>query len=173
MTITANPQAAKPAPANSDAASCRKSVQDFYDWYVPITIAQDDRFTVMLRPRKNSFDPKLWQMLAADDEAQSKAHEIVGLDFDPIVNSQDPSPKFKVHAISIERNRCNAVVYGFAQGTREERVAPELIYLNNRWIFVNFHYQFEINGKWRDSDLVAILEDLRKSRAAADIEKPK
>lgn len=155
----------------ADEQSCRRFVQDFYDWYVPITNSRDDRFTVMLRPRRESFDPKLWQMLATEDEAQSHADEIVGLDFDPIVNCQDPSPQFKALSVSISDNHCRALVIGFNQGVREERVIPELVYSGRRWTFVNFHYRFEISGKWKDSDLIEILKDLQKSRAASNPEK--
>jgi hypothetical protein len=167
---------AAPGPLRSqspavDSGSCRAFVQNFYDWYVPITNSRNDRFTVMLRPRRSSFDPKLWRMLVADDEAQSRATEIVGLDFDPIVNSQDPSPEFKVVSVSTTGNQCRAHVDGFNDGVREERVTPELVYSDGRWVFLNFHYRFEINGKWRDGDLIQILKELRKSRAAAAQEK--
>lgn len=156
-----------------DANSCRAFVQDFYDWYVPITSSRDDRFTVMLRPRKSSFGPKLWQMLAADDEAQSHANEIVGLDFDPILNSQDPSPKFIVKSATVKSDRCDAVVVGVIQGTEEEHVMPELIHSSGRWIFVNFHYQSVVAGKLKDSgDLVQALRDWARERARLAKEKP-
>jgi hypothetical protein len=166
VAILAAPRILRSQNAAVDEHSCRAFVQKFYDWYVPITDSRNDRFTVMLRPRRSSFNPTLWRMLVSDDEAQSRASEIVGLDFDPIVNSQDPSPEFKVVSATITGNQCRALVIGFNHGVREERVTPELTHSDGLWIFVNFHYRFDVNGKWQDGDLIQILKDLRKSRAA-------
>ncbi len=104
-------------------------------------------------------------MLVADDIAQSKAHEIVGLDFDPILFSQDPSSKFVVEKVSAAGGSCNADVVGIERGVREERLTPELIRSSGRWIFVNFHYQYKTNGKLENSDLVGILKDLQMQRS--------
>ncbi|MGB0066231.1 MAG: hypothetical protein WBP85_17450, partial [Terracidiphilus sp.] len=145
--------------------SCHRFVQDFYDWYVPIGIADKERLMAELLPRKSSFDQRLWQMLAADDEAQSHSDEIVGLDFDPILNSQDPSPKFIVKSVSVKDGRCNAFVVGINEGVEEEHVIPELALFNGHWIFMNFRYESWVSGKLRRSDLVQALKDLANDRA--------
>ncbi len=158
-------QAGTPATTTINANSCRNFVQEFYDWYVPIANASDKRFTVSLKPRQHSFDPELWRMLAADDEAQSHAHEIVGLDFDPILNSQDPSPKFKVRSVAIKGSRCNVAVVGVNEGVEDEHVMSELVFSNGHWAFVNFHYQSWVAGKLRSSgDLMQALKDWARDR---------
>jgi Protein of unknown function (DUF3828) len=159
-------QTTKPTAAIPDASSCHRFVQGFYDWYAPVAAAATERMTVSLRQRQGSFDPTLWQMLVADEEAQSQANEIVGLDFDPILNSQDPSSKFTVNSASVKSSRCNATVVGINDGIEEEHVMPELILSNGRWVLVNFHYQSEVAGKLRNSgDLVQALKDWARERA--------
>jgi len=120
---------------------------------------------VVLRPRRESFDQKLWKMLVADEVAQSKATEIVGLDFDPILNTQDPSPKYLVNRVSMRGGHCNPVVVAVSHGVQGEDVMPELIRSNGRWIFVNFHYRSEDNGKVEDTDLLQMLNELKEERS--------
>lgn len=170
-TLQPVPQVAQTNVSNSDEQSCRTFVQAFYDWYV----ANDDkdRFTASLRPRRSAFEPKLWNMLVAENEAQSHADEIVGLDFDPILASQDPSSKFRVESVSSNEGHCETVVRGVEQGTKRERVTPELRIVHGNWIFVDFHYQFETQGKLSESNLVQILKDLKEQRVRDPQEKPK
>lgn len=172
LTVASFGQPTSPLAAKADEGSCKAFVQEFYDWYAPIAASEKYRLTVSLRARRSSFDPQLWQMLVADDTAQSKADEIVGLDFDPILNSQDPSPKFIAKNASVKGGRCNAAVAGINQGIEEEHVMPELIFTDGRWAFVNFHYQSEVAGKLRNSgDLVQALKDWARERARLAKEK--
>ncbi len=171
-TVASFGQPTTPFAAKADERSCRAFVQEFYDWYTPIAASEKYRLTVSLRTRRLSFDPELWRMLVADDTAQSKADEIVGLDFDPILNTQDPSSKFVVKRASVKSGRCNAAVVGMNQGVEDEHVAPELILSNGRWVFVNFHYQSWVTGKLeRSGDLVRALKYGAKERARLAKEK--
>lgn len=112
-------------------------------------------------------------MLAADDEAQSHSNEIVGLDFDPILNSQDPSSKFIVKSASVRGDRCNPAVVGINQSVEDEHVAPELVLFNGRWVFVNFRYESWVAGKLRRSgDLLQALKDWANERARIPKDKP-
>jgi hypothetical protein len=141
-------------------------VQEFYDWYTPIAASEKYRLTVSLSAKRLSFAPELWKMLVADDTAQSKADEIVGLDFDPILNTQDPSSRFIVKGAKVENGRCNADVVGINQGAEDEHVMPELVLTNGHWVFVNFHYQSWVAGKLRKSgDLMQALKDWASERA--------
>jgi hypothetical protein len=158
-------QDAQRSPVQVDKDSCRSFVQEFYDWYTPIAASAGTRVSVSLLPRQMSFDQKLWKMLVVDDEAQSKSSYIVGLDFDPILNSQDPSSKFMVKGVSIQGIHCSAEVVGIEQGVHEERVKPELVLASGRWIFVNFHYQDEVAGKLWKSNLLQILRYWQKQRS--------
>lgn len=159
-------QTPEPPATKTDGSSCRAFVQEFYDWYTPIAASQKDRLTGSLRPRRSSFDPELWKMLVADEKAQSKSNEIVGLDFDPILNSQDLSSKFVVKSASTKSDHCNAVVVGINQEIEDEHVAPELIFSDGRWVFVNFHYQNEVGGKLVYGNLVQALKDWQKERVS-------
>lgn len=173
VAILASPKVLVCQNPNADDRSCRKFVQDFYDWYVPIATADKDRTTVALLPRKSAFDPGLWQMLVADDEAQSHSNEIVGLDFDPVLNSQDPSSKFIVESVSARDSHCSATVVGIEHGVRDEHVIPELVFSNGSWIFVNFRYESWVAGKLRRSgDLVQALKDWANDRARIPKDKP-
>jgi len=105
-------------------------------------------------------------MLVADDEAQSHSNEIVGLDFDPILNSQDPSPKFIVKNASSRDGHCNATVVGINQGVEEEHVTPELVLAGGRWVLVNFRYESWVAGKLKKSgDLLQALKYWANERA--------
>jgi hypothetical protein len=165
-TITSFGQQTAHLAVKADENSCRAFVQEFYDWYTPIAASEKYRLTVSLRPKRLSFDPKLWKMLVADDTAQSKADEIVGLDFDPILNTQDPSSKFIVKSASVRGGRCNVAVVGINQGVEDEHVMPELVLSDGRWIFVNFRYESWGAGKLRRSgDLVQALKDWASERS--------
>src|SRR5437588_560107 len=77
--------------------SCRRFVQSFYDWYVTEALKDNGgpASDFALRHRGSVFDPELLQQLKEDSEAQAKAKgEIVGLDFDPFLNSQDPGEQY-------------------------------------------------------------------------------
>ena len=87
--------------------SVRKFAQDFYRWYVPIA-AKDNKgtaFEIAIKQRPSSFSPQLLQGLRDDAEAQAKAvGEMVGLDFDPFLNSQDPSNHYVIGQINLKND---------------------------------------------------------------------
>lgn len=148
--------------------SCRSFVQEFYNWYLARSAAdQKSRKagpagSAVLRSRPQVLGPDLAQLLRADNEAQAKAHELVGLDFDPFFNSQDPSSKFVVESVHVNDGHCQAVVNGIEQGTKQERVVPELMGAGQGWVFVNFHYgKSESSG---ESNLIGVLKDLAAER---------
>ncbi|HEX9510533.1 MAG TPA: hypothetical protein VF939_08620 [Puia sp.] len=75
--------------------SARIFVQKFYDWYFPLFAAPGGKkdtipsSTVAINQRGEYFDIPLRKALIDDAKAQSKATELVGLDFDPFLNAQD------------------------------------------------------------------------------------
>jgi hypothetical protein len=145
--------------------SCRKFVQAFYDWYLKKTLsgklaAPTPELALKLKPEL--FSIELRRRLKQDLDAQSKAEEIVGLDSDPFLNSQDPSPRFAVVGITRKGSNYWVDVYGILGSKRQEHVIPELIQQNGHWIFVNFHYG---KSKWSDDEnLLTILKNLRAER---------
>jgi hypothetical protein len=139
--------------------SCRHFVQEFYDWYLPMAQAdnQGPAWNLALKYGGDAFSPELSARIQEDSDAQSKADEIVGLDFDPFLNSQDPSEQFLVESITRKGDTCSAEVRGIQAGQREETVLPEIMFKDGRWIFVDFHYD-------NNSSLLEILKQLREDR---------
>lgn len=117
----------------TDEVSCRAFVQEFYGWYTAL-YRRNDRtheartaMDIALRERPKAFDSDLLRMLRKDSAAQAKARDIVGLDFDPFFNSQDPSPKFEARRVGIREGHCRVFVTGVDQRVVREQVEPELI----------------------------------------------
>ena len=163
-------QAISPQQRNSLEQSCRDFVQEFYDWCVNRDMLNEKshkyRMTSdeVLRLRPQAFGVKLRRMLREDSAAQARAKELVGLDFDPFFNSQDPSSTFKVQAVTVRNGHCNAIVNGVEQGAVREHVEPELILQNGKWIFINFHYGSESSKDDNLLDTLKVLgEDRRKN----------
>jgi hypothetical protein len=86
--------------------------------------------------------PKLLRYFEREETVQAK-EEDPGLDFDPYLNTQDPSPKFVVDNVRVNGNRCDAIVHGYDQGEQREEVMPQLSKTNGHWIIANFHYKFD------------------------------
>jgi hypothetical protein len=165
---------AKPKEAaQADEQSCKDFVQGFYDWYVSREIVDEklrrgpiSNDVLQLRPQMLSQE--LRKLLQNDSDAQAKADDIVGLDFDPFLNSQDPSPKFIVESTSVNAGRCHAVVNGIRDEQKHEKIMPELAQTGSTWVFVNFQYHFIFN-EWnravsKDDDLVHMLKKLADDR---------
>ncbi len=71
---------------------------------------------------RSAFDAELFRLLKEDAEAQDKVPgEIVGLDFDPILNSQDPSKRYVVGAITRKRDSYWAEVYSIRSGKKNKK----------------------------------------------------
>ena len=157
-TLTAIAQQAAAQPTEQ---SCRRFVQNFYDWYVPRILKSATTYDTALKSKAALFSPLLVRALR-EDLAASKANsgEIVGLDFDPFLNSQDPSTKFSVTKAQVQGMKCSAEVRGIADGISNEEVHPELAFRNGTWQFVNFRYE-------QSSDLLSMLKSLKADRQKA------
>ena len=146
--------------------SCRDFVQGFYDWYAPkaLTARDSPAFVFALKDKHSTFSPELYRLLQQDSEAQAKATEIVGLDFDPFLNSQDPGHSYVVGKISVRGGRYFVDIHGKSSGKISAKpvVVPELLRKDAQWLFVNFHY-----GKTKypeNENLLSILKTLRAQR---------
>ena len=157
-------QGTLPQDANK---SCRDFVQGFYDWYVPVAL-KGGRVTPVDRALKikgSAFSPELAQALREDSAASAKVKdEVVGLDFDPFLNTQEPSDRYVVGNVTPKGDTYWVEIYGVTSGKKSAKpdVTPELKFKNGRWIFVNFHYG-EVEHP-EDENLVSILKTLRASR---------
>ncbi len=142
-------------------------MRQFYDWYVPLALGDDSipAFNFALQRRGALFSPELFRALKQDSEASAKANGyIVGLDFDPFLNSQDPDDRYEVGKVTHEEDSYSVEVFGIQSGKKNEKpsVFAVVTRRNGRWLFVNFRYP--------NSSAVDLLSVLR--RLAQDREKP-
>ena len=137
------------SPAADSAAAF---AQHFYDWYVRDTMAG---FEAVVRDSGALFAPELLSALR-EDLAASAAHpdEIVGLDWDPFVASQDPCPVYLVGHPTERDGRVLVPVTGKC-GERPAGAGPdviaELVRQGPAWAFSNFRH---------GSDSGSVLSDL-------------
>ena len=147
--------------------SCREFVQRFYDWYVPKALeeSQVPSVDLALKYKRSAFSTELFQALNEDSAAQGKvAAEIVGLDFDPFLNSQEPRERYVVGNVTSKNDRYWVEVFSVSSGNKSAKpaVIPELTHKDGQWIFVNFHYRDGHDSE--DADLLSILKNLRQLR---------
>lgn len=136
--------------------SPREFVEHFYKWYVPLALndqtSRSWEATLKLSPPP--FSLQLAELLRADAAAQAKCKELVGLDFDPFLYTQDPAERYVVGGITHTGHNYKAQIYSVDHGVRSKE--PDVIAAFGRqeghWMFVNFYY---LNPK---GDLLAALK---------------
>ncbi len=146
----------------NDSGSARGFVREFYNWYVPKALQDNTTpaFELALKQRSSVLSPQLVLALKEDGAAQDKAPgEIVGIDFDPFLNSQDPAKHYEVGAVTQKGESYWVEICGTWPGKSHKKpdVVAELAQKNGKWVFINFHY-------YGNKDLLAILKALRLSR---------
>jgi hypothetical protein len=145
--------------------SCRRFAQGFYDWYVPQVFKvfkvgdREAPWHVALKYKGDSFSRELARSLKASD-AEAKAEGDPVLDFEPILNTQDPAEHYAVRTARVNHNRCLADVYGVwsravPNNGKAPNVVAELVFEKGRWVFVNFHYPD--SGNLPSVDLLKVL----------------
>ena len=114
-------------PASRSEAS-RRSVQAFYDWYVPRAAHPGKRDMIMVAATDGPlhFDPELVRWLRIDSTARARNKtEVDGLDGDPYLNSQDPCDKYTARPGRVDRGKVLVDVHG--SGGCESRTTPDVI----------------------------------------------
>jgi hypothetical protein len=146
--------------------TCRRFVQEFYNYYVPLVGGEGPTAEKALEDKKALFGQELYKKLKEDFDAQAKVSgEIVGLDFDPFLNSQDPAPRYIVGEVKERAGHFRAAVHSVSSDGKKNPqpdVIPELVQKNNKWTFLNFHY-----GKSsipENENLLSVLKALSDSR---------
>lgn len=146
--------------------SCRHFVQEFYNYYIPVAGGNGPTAEIALEAKKSHFGEDLYRQLKADFDASAKVKdEIVGLDFDPFVNSQDPAPKYVAGEVTERAGRFKVGVHGVSSDGKKNPkpdVTPELAHRNGKWVFLNFHY-----GKTsipENDNLLSVLKVLAADR---------
>jgi len=151
-------------------ASARRFVQDFYNWYVPASAHAKgpawDLATGSIRKgfrakgKQWSFSPNLTKALHEDFLASSKNKgEIVGLDFDPFLNSQDPASRYVAQKVEQKGNKYFVSVHGVMAGKLAAKpdVIAQVEKQKGTWHFTNFIYPG--NGH-----LLTVLKNLKRDR---------
>jgi hypothetical protein len=136
--------------------SPRTFVEKFYTWYVPRALSDDTTagWNKTLKSIRSDMSPQLVKLLEEDSAAQAKCEELVGLDFDPFLNTQDPAERYEVGKIAQKGKRYQAEIYSVRSGQRSEKpdVIAEVAQRDGHWFFVNFSYSSI------GTDLVKILK---------------
>lgn len=152
----------RPVNDAAEKASCRKFVGEFYTWY----LAQGkngDPLRVALRRKKTNFSGEVIRRLNEDAAAGAKSpNEIVGLDFDPVLNSQDFAEKYVPGKVTQKGRLFLVEVFSVYSGKRSDvpAVLPELRHEGGRWVFTNFVYKHD--GK--TDDLLRLLKQMKADR---------
>ena len=153
------------AVAADPAAGCGQFVQKFYDWYIAREKAlnkansRKDIMEVAMKEKRSCFSPDLLKALQEDVAAAHKdPGEIVGLDFDPVLASQEEPERYVVGEVHANGDHYLVDVFGFLEGKKDSKptVVAELIPKNGQWIFTNFHYDKD--------NLISVLQQLKKDR---------
>ena len=149
-------------PALDSARVARESVARFYSWYVPAS----QRAGADMRALHDSrwhFNPALAAALRADSAATAASPaEIVGLDMDPFLNSQDPCERYAPTAVRRDGNTflVDVVGSGGCEAHRDPDVTVRVAFRGSTPVFDNFLYP-----KPASSDLLAELAQLAADRA--------
>jgi len=157
---------AQVASEPQDSSPCRRFVQQFYDWYVPLIQKARNGPTsdVALQRKPEAFNPGLLRALKLDSEASARAKgDIVGLDFDPFVGGQDPADRYELRRVTSRDNKCSVEVWRASPTDTAEKsgrpdVVADLALDRGHWQFLNFRYP-DVNA-----DLVSVLAQLREER---------
>lgn len=165
LAFPCSPQAY--ATGGQGQESLRNFVQGFYDWYVPKALSNNSgpAWNVALKAKGGYFSRELDLRLQEDSDAQAKSDgDIVGLDFDPFLNSQDPEGGYRVGVIKQKRGGYWVNIDDNLPGEKGGKVVvvAELAYKDGQWQFVNFHYP---NGY----DLLSVLKALRENRGGPSV----
>jgi hypothetical protein len=147
---------------SDDTAAVRSFVQGFYDWYVPKALDPKGEVAsdLALKQKGAFFSTRLAQALKDDSAAAAKSpDEIVGLDFDPFLASQDPCDKYVTGAVTQVGIHFQVAVFGICSGKKNDKpdVIVEVIRQGTSCIFVNFLYPGQ-------GDLLSTLKLLQQER---------
>jgi hypothetical protein len=156
------------APADPSADSARSFVQAFYDWYMKLTDEQRDAAGAdpVLSHKPAYLSSELAKALKADADASSKSpDEVVGLDFDPYLNSQDDCGPYTAGTVKQKGKVYEVEVTGSCADDKPgvPDVVPQLVKQGGSWIFVDFVYPAREGTP--QLDLFSVLKRLRQERA--------
>lgn len=162
-TLLVSAQGQSTRLTSAQVASARTFVQKFYNNYLPLSNHPGVRppWITAIKTSPKSFDPTLTKLLMDDARASAKSkNEIVGLDFDPFLNSQDPAQTYIASTVNAGSGTFYVQLDARYAGMKPERgvVTAVLKPSTSGWVFINFLY-----GK--ESSLISVLKQLKKERS--------
>jgi ribosomal protein L21E len=158
--------------SRKESETVRQFVQSFYDWYTPLAFGwhpfgshqAGSASDKALQTRPFYLTRHLLRVLKEDSAAQAKVKGyIVGLDFDPFMNSQDPDQYYKVGTVKQKGRSFWVDVHAVTDGKADKGVivVAEVVKLHGKYRFANFYYP---SGS---EDLLSILKLLKRDREPA------
>ena len=134
-------------PQQDERQSALDFVQTFYDWYVAKAVPATSNtapWREALKNKGSSFSSELVQALM-HSEVEAKQEGDPVLDFDPILDSQDPSDHYVAKKAAEKDGHYWVEVYGVSSAIpldrkKEPDVVAEVVFEDGHWKFVNFHY---------------------------------
>ena len=107
---------------------------------------------------RDRFAPELLALIDESERLQAATpDEVVGLDFNPLTDSQDAATKYEVANVS--RDGADTIVTVEVKlGPDRRDVRVRLVGAGDSWRIANVHYQ--------ETDLVTILREITKAPAA-------
>ncbi|CAN5880232.1 hypothetical protein BH11VER1_BH11VER1_20890 [soil metagenome] len=146
-----------------DTSLVKTFVQEFYTWYVPMSLkGKSTPVSVVSSKSKGAlFSAELVKALHEDNIAQSKSpDEIVGLDFDPFLNTQDPANRYETGKVRSKGANYEVEVFALYPGRKRGKpdVVVEVASKDGHFHFVNFHYP-------QSENLLSILKTLAADRS--------
>ena len=131
--------------AARDENAALEFARDFYGWYVLVS-KEDGKGPACeraLKRRSKVFSAPLASAIGEDLKAQSKIRgQVVGIDFDPFLNTQDPGDRYEVRSCERRGERYFVTVHRVHPVDPGERadVVAELCRIGGKWKFMDFHY---------------------------------
>jgi hypothetical protein len=143
---------------SAEEQSCKAFVQGFYDWYwnqfAVDPKADHHTYDDALTLRPTVLSENLTRLIKRDDARAKAAGGIANLDFDPFLNSQDPTGKYDVVEVSVNGAVCRTKL-------SQRDIDVESKRNGTGWVFSNIHYSFYSDDRQKkevpDDDLAHIL----------------
>jgi hypothetical protein len=149
----------------ADSTRVRSFVSEFYTWYVPLAFSDTLRVpasTIALRERPAAFTVEFRSALTDELIAQRQPGADPGLNFDPILISQDPCERYDIGWVRFSRPAFLVELIPICGGVRspyQDGVIAEVVQKNGAWQFANFH------GPRDKTDVLKVLKWWREARA--------
>jgi hypothetical protein len=149
-------------PPMDSSRVARDAVARFYAWYVPTSANAAEVDMRALRDKRWHFSPAIAAALRADSVAAARSPgEIVGLDMDPFLNSQDPCSGYA--PTSVRRSGKTFLVDVHGTGECARHAGPDVTvrveFKGTVPVFANFIYP-----KPASDDLLHLLAQLAADR---------